>query len=156
MRGCVLETNELLMFFFLAPSKKKKNPRSSLSVCGGTKYLFRDQNICFDCFQNAGSRLKVRVTVVSLHLHICVPQRVQPLPVLPVRVCVAGLDAPSGSDVGISGGEFSQCQCTGNGGFLFASDGAVVTITGGAVTNNVAERRGGAVSGSLVDPIFFV
>ncbi|CAN0116534.1 unnamed protein product [Hapterophycus canaliculatus] len=33
----------------------------------------------------------------------------------------------------------------GNGGFLFASGGAVVTITGGTVSNNVAERRAGAV-----------
>ncbi|CAN0008836.1 unnamed protein product, partial [Ectocarpus fasciculatus] len=42
---------------------------------------------------------------------------------------------------------------TRNGGFAFASDGSVVTIKGGNVTNNVAARRGGAVycSGNSID-----
>eukprot|EP00903_Cladosiphon_okamuranus_P012166 g11413.t1 len=53
--------------------------------------------------------------------------------------------AAGASDIDIVGGEFAGCRSTGNGGFMYASDGAVVTITGGTVTNNVAERRAGAV-----------
>ncbi|CAM9831277.1 unnamed protein product [Scytosiphon promiscuus] len=50
-----------------------------------------------------------------------------------------------GSDAFVHGGEFTGCRCTGNGAFLFASDGANVTITGGSVTENVAERRAAAI-----------
>lgn len=34
-----------------------------------------------------------------------------------------------------------------NGGFLFTEDQGRVNITGGVVLNNVADRKGGAVSG---------
>eukprot|EP00903_Cladosiphon_okamuranus_P012169 g11416.t1 len=53
--------------------------------------------------------------------------------------------AAGASDIDTVGGEFAGCRSTGNGGFMYASDGAVVTITGGTATNNVAERRAGAV-----------
>ncbi|CAM9956616.1 unnamed protein product, partial [Laminaria digitata] len=49
-----------------------------------------------------------------------------------------------GCDIEVAGGIFT-CQCTKNGAFLFASDGAQVNITGGLVENNTATRRAGAV-----------
>lgn len=51
-----------------------------------------------------------------------------------------------GSSVQVLGGEFTGCRSTGNGGFMYASDGALVRIRGGTVTNGVAERRAGVVS----------
>lgn len=54
-------------------------------------------------------------------------------------------DGIGGANVNITGGNFTRCRSTGNGGFLFASDGAVVTITDGTVTNNVAQQRAGVV-----------
>eukprot|EP00752_Nemacystus_decipiens_P008150 g7289.t1 len=49
------------------------------------------------------------------------------------------------ADVTVLGGEFTGCRSTGNGGFMFVSDGAVVVIMGGTVSNCVAERRAGVV-----------
>lgn len=45
----------------------------------------------------------------------------------------------------VAGGTFT-CQCSKNGAFMFATDGARVNITGGLIENNVATRRAGAVS----------
>lgn len=56
------------------------------------------------------------------------------------------LSDAAGGITNVDGGEFSGCRSSGNGGFLFAWDGAYVNITGGLVTENVAERRAGAVS----------
>lgn len=61
-----------------------------------------------------------------------------------LRACRS--DAFGRANVSILGGEFTGCRSTDNGGFMFASDGAVVTITGGTVTNSVAQRRAGVVS----------
>lgn len=58
-------------------------------------------------------------------------------------------DAFGRGDVSVLGGEFTGCRSTGNGAFMFASDGAVVTVTGGTVTNSVAQRRAGVVSNRL-------
>lgn len=55
-------------------------------------------------------------------------------------------DADGESGTVIQGGEFNGCRSTENGAFMFASDGAIVTITGGTVTNCLAERRAGVVS----------
>lgn len=55
-------------------------------------------------------------------------------------------DAASESSVAVEGGDFT-CHATRNGGFLFAADQAHVRVTGGFVSNNVADRKGGAVSG---------
>ncbi|CAN0066944.1 unnamed protein product [Ectocarpus sp. 4 AP-2014] len=52
------------------------------------------------------------------------------------------------SNVNVNGGEFRGCRSTGNGGFMYVSDGGTVTITGGLVANNVAERRAGVVYSS--------
>ena len=52
--------------------------------------------------------------------------------------------AYDGSDVIVTGGKFT-CRATRKGGFLFTGDESSARITGGLVTNNVAERRGGAV-----------
>ena len=54
-------------------------------------------------------------------------------------------DGFGGCDIEVAGGTFT-CQCTKNGAFMFASDGALVSITGGFIENNVATRRAGAVS----------
>lgn len=54
-------------------------------------------------------------------------------------------DAPSECDISVEGGDFA-CEADRNGGFLFVSDGGRVNITGGLVSNNVAGRKGGAVS----------
>lgn len=53
-------------------------------------------------------------------------------------------DAYDGSDINIFGGNF-MCRVTSRGGFLRAEDRSSVSITGGVVENNVAERRAGAV-----------
>ena len=45
----------------------------------------------------------------------------------------------------ITGGTFTQCQAWDNGGFLFASDGSVVTVSAGNIANNTADGRGAAV-----------
>lgn len=45
----------------------------------------------------------------------------------------------------ISGGEYS-CECSENGGFAFVSDGGILNVTDGTFANNVAARRGAAVS----------
>ena len=45
----------------------------------------------------------------------------------------------------VPGGTFTECEASENGGFLFASDGSVVTVTGGNIVNNKA-KRGAAVS----------
>lgn len=55
-------------------------------------------------------------------------------------------DAGSGCVIDVNGGEFTGCRSFGNGGFMYASDGSLVTITNGTVANNLAERRAGAVS----------
>lgn len=62
-----------------------------------------------------------------------------------VTVLLSLADASGGSDVSVEGGNFT-CHATRNGGFLFAQDQARVNITGGWVSNNVADRKGGAVS----------
>lgn len=49
-------------------------------------------------------------------------------------------------DLQVLGGEFTGCRSTGNGAFMFASDGARVTIKDATVTDGVAERRAGVVS----------
>ncbi|CAN0419853.1 unnamed protein product [Pylaiella littoralis] len=49
------------------------------------------------------------------------------------------------SDLEVLGGEFTDCRSTGNGAFMFATDGALVTIKEATVTNSVAERRAGVV-----------
>lgn len=59
-------------------------------------------------------------------------------------------DSYNGSNMLVDGGEFT-CQSTKNGGFLFASDGSRVNITGGLIVNNTAARRGAAVSVSWED-----
>lgn len=46
----------------------------------------------------------------------------------------------------MDGGTFANNRAIESGGFLYATAGAVVTIKGGNVSNNVAERRAGAVS----------
>lgn len=56
-------------------------------------------------------------------------------------------DASRGCRITVKGGKFT-CHAIRNGGFLFASDGGWVKITGGLVSNNVAKRKGGAVSSS--------
>ena len=48
-------------------------------------------------------------------------------------------DAFSGSDIEVAGGSFTECRCSDNGGFLFASEKAEVKITGGNIVNNLAE-----------------
>lgn len=53
-------------------------------------------------------------------------------------------DAYDGSDINIFGGHFA-CRVTSRGGFLRAGDHSSVSITGGVVENNVAERRAGGV-----------
>lgn len=55
-------------------------------------------------------------------------------------------DAAPESNMTVDGGEYT-CKATGNGGFLFASEASRVTVHGAVVSNNVAIRRGGAVSG---------
>lgn len=55
-------------------------------------------------------------------------------------------DASETSETYVDGGNFTTNRAAGNGGFLYAAGGAVVTIMGGNVSNNVAERRAGAVS----------
>lgn len=56
-------------------------------------------------------------------------------------------DAAAESDTVVDGGQFTGCRSVGNGAFMFAEDGALVTILGGTVTDCVAERRAGVVSG---------
>lgn len=55
-------------------------------------------------------------------------------------------DAAQQSNVTVDGGEYT-CKATLNGGFVFAAAASRVKITGALVANNVAVRRGGAVSG---------
>lgn len=55
-------------------------------------------------------------------------------------------DADEKGDVNVDGGEFTECRSSGNGGFLYVSDGAVANVTGGTVTRCVAGRRAGVVS----------
>lgn len=55
-------------------------------------------------------------------------------------------DGDGGCDIEVNGGNFTGCEATKNGGFLFASDGAVVNVTGGTITENLASGRGAAVS----------
>lgn len=55
-------------------------------------------------------------------------------------------DAGSDSSVTVEGGKFT-CHAERNGGFLYATDRARVNIRGGLVSNNVADRKGGGVSG---------
>jgi len=62
------------------------------------------------------------------------------------RALTYSSDADERGDVNVDGGEFTGCHSSGNGGFLFVSDGAVANITGGTVTKNVAGRRAGVVS----------
>lgn len=52
-----------------------------------------------------------------------------------------------GCDLEVNGGNYSACVGTSNGAFMFASDGAVVTIKDATVTNGVAVRRGAVVRG---------
>ncbi|CAM9812841.1 unnamed protein product, partial [Ascophyllum nodosum] len=54
----------------------------------------------------------------------------------------------SNSDIEVAGGTFKECRSSGNGGFLFARDGAEVKITGGNIVNNLADRRGAGVYSS--------
>lgn len=61
---------------------------------------------------------------------------------------VSPSDAAAESNVTVDGGEFTGCRSQGNGAFLYASDDSLVTIKGGTVTNCVAGRRAGMVSGS--------
>ncbi|CAM9644386.1 unnamed protein product [Ectocarpus sp. 13 AM-2016] len=65
----------------------------------------------------------------------------------------AGVFAFAGSYISVEGGNFTTNRAVGSGGFLYATDGANVTIKGGAVSNNVADRRAGAVycSGEFLD-----
>lgn len=71
-----------------------------------------------------------------------------------VRVCVCSCfgvetlssDAAKESNLTVDRGEYT-CKARNNGGFLFASAATRVKITGALVANNVATRRGGAVSG---------
>lgn len=55
-------------------------------------------------------------------------------------------DAAHGSNVAVDGGEYT-CKATDNGGFVFAAAASRVNITDVLAANNVATRRGGAVSG---------
>lgn len=55
-------------------------------------------------------------------------------------------DAAGGSVIDVDGGEFAGCRSSGNGGFMYACDGSLVTITSGTIANNLAERRAGVVS----------
>lgn len=55
-------------------------------------------------------------------------------------------DAFGRGDITVLGGEFTGCRARGNGAFMFVSDGAVATITGGTVSNCIAQRRAGVVS----------
>ncbi|CAM9190499.1 unnamed protein product [Ectocarpus sp. 8 AP-2014] len=65
----------------------------------------------------------------------------------------ASVFAFAGSYISVEGGNFTANRAVGSGGFLYATDGANVTIKGGAVSNNVADRRAGAVycSGEFLD-----
>ncbi|CAM9194141.1 unnamed protein product [Ectocarpus fasciculatus] len=65
----------------------------------------------------------------------------------------AGVFASADSYISVEGGNFTTNRAVGSGGFLYATDGANVTIKGGAVSNNVADRRAGAVycSGDFLD-----
>lgn len=58
------------------------------------------------------------------------------------------LDAVDGSEVLISGGNFT-CNATAGGGFLYTSHGARVDIEGGTVQECVAGTSGGAVSSRM-------
>ena len=59
-------------------------------------------------------------------------------------------DAFNSSDIEIAGGTFTECESLFDGGFLFASDGAKVKITGGNIVNNRAAAWGAGVSQTLL------
>lgn len=59
-------------------------------------------------------------------------------------VPVLWVDADGGSDVKVTGGSFT-CKAN-NGGFLYASDGTIVEVAGGSITECTADENGGAVS----------
>lgn len=63
-----------------------------------------------------------------------------------LRYPLPSTDAFRFSDIQILGGTFSNCYSIGNGAFLFAKDGAAVTVKDGDIVNNRAGARGGAVS----------
>ncbi|CAN0013701.1 unnamed protein product [Ectocarpus sp. 6 AP-2014] len=65
----------------------------------------------------------------------------------------ASVFAFAGSYISVEGGNFTANRAVSSGGFLYATDGANVTIKGAAVSNNVADRRAGAVycSGEFLD-----
>lgn len=65
------------------------------------------------------------------------------MPPLCCRFCTS--DAFQYSDIQIVGGIFSSCHATEDGGFLYAMDGAAVTVKGGYIANNKAGATGGAV-----------
>lgn len=58
-------------------------------------------------------------------------------------------DAASESNFIVDGGEYT-CKASNNGGFLYVSAAARVSIIDTVVSNNIATRRGGAVSGFRV------
>ena len=66
-----------------------------------------------------------------------------------VAYAVPQPDAYGGSHIEVAGGTFNECECSDNGGFLYASAGSAVTITGGNITNNLAVKRGAGVSPTL-------
>lgn len=59
-------------------------------------------------------------------------------------ICLS--DTAPRSNVAVDGGEYT-CKAAENGGFLFAAKASRVNITDVLAANNVATRRGGAVSG---------
>ncbi len=65
---------------------------------------------------------------------------------LPLSSDTLRSDSDGGSETTVAGGEFTGCRSSKNGAFLHASDGAIVTITGGTVKDCEATRRAGAVS----------
>ena len=67
-----------------------------------------------------------------------------------VACAVPPPDAFGGCDIEVSGGTFTKCNCSDNGGFLFATDGSEVKITGGNIVNNLAVKRGAGVSPTLL------
>ncbi|CAB1104292.1 unnamed protein product [Ectocarpus sp. CCAP 1310/34] len=66
---------------------------------------------------------------------------------------INGAVAFAGSYISVEGGKLTTHRAVGSGGFLYAAAGANVTIKGGAMSNNVADRRAGAVhfSGEFLD-----
>ena len=59
-------------------------------------------------------------------------------------------DATSSSDIEVAGGTFTECESFYDGGFLYASEGAKVKITGGNIVNNRAAAWGAGVSQTLL------